>query len=204
MPSEYQLDHKKTNAYAPKIYNDPNMSEELKEIYRTLETRSVHEGRAIDTSFYQDMTQETLENFNRIGFECLFSLDEEICSRFIMEFYKTLRLDRYLEDNRLFMTFDINGHEFNISLDQFVELTSLPNQGICLYSDLWSLDQLKNTLEQVSPYYSSLPSLEDIHDRIHRRVTFKKQTKHGIVQKLPNQIEINELLDHLKPCELVI
>ncbi|GJY47899.1 hypothetical protein Tco_0437855, partial [Tanacetum coccineum] len=116
-------------------------------------------GRAIDTSFYQDMTQETLENFNRIGFECLLNLDEEICSRFIMEFYKTLRLDRYLEDNRLFMTFDINGHEFNISLDQFAELTSLPNQGICLYSDLWSLDQLENTLEQVPPYNSTLPSL---------------------------------------------
>ncbi|GJZ27100.1 hypothetical protein Tco_0571353 [Tanacetum coccineum] len=128
MPSECQLDHQKTIAYAPKIYHDPNMSEELREIYRTLEAWFVHEGRAIDITFYQDMTGDTLENYNRIGFQCLLSLDEEICPRFIMEFYKSLCLDRYLEDNRLFMTFDINGHEFNISLDQFVELTSLPNQ----------------------------------------------------------------------------
>ncbi|GKB82068.1 hypothetical protein Tco_0948963 [Tanacetum coccineum] len=101
MPSEYQIDHQKTIAYAPKIYNDPNMSDELKEIYRTLKARFVHAGRAIDITFYQDMTEETLEKFNRIGFECLLNLDEEICPRFIMEFYKTLRLDRYLEDNAL-------------------------------------------------------------------------------------------------------
>ncbi|GJR00513.1 hypothetical protein Tco_0523497 [Tanacetum coccineum] len=118
-----------------KFYNDPNMFEELKEIYKTLEARFVHEGRAIDITFYQDMTKETLESINRMGFECLFELDEEICPRFVMEFYKTLRLDRYLEDNRLFMTFDINGHEFNISLDQFVELTSHPNQAILSGAD---------------------------------------------------------------------
>ncbi|GJR83491.1 hypothetical protein Tco_0154276 [Tanacetum coccineum] len=113
-------------------------------------------GRAIDTSFYQDMIQETLEKFNRIGFECLLNLDEEIYPRFIMKLYKTLRLDRYLEDNRLFMTFDINGREFNISLDQFAKLTSLLSQGICLYSGIWSLDQLENSLEQVPPYNSNL------------------------------------------------
>nr|GEY11803.1 hypothetical protein [Tanacetum cinerariifolium] len=151
------------------------MSEELKEIYKTLETQFVHEERAINTSFYQDIIEETLEKFNRICFECLLNLDEELCPRFIMEFYKTLRLDRYSEDNRLFVTFDINGHEFNISLDQFVKLTSLPNQVICLYSDAWSLDQLEATLEQVPPYNSNLSSLEDIRYRIHQRVTFKKK-----------------------------
>ncbi|GKB76728.1 hypothetical protein Tco_0943623 [Tanacetum coccineum] len=30
--------------------------------------------------------------------------------------------------------------------DQFAELTSLPNQGICVYSDAWSLDQLEDNL----------------------------------------------------------
>ncbi|GKF05660.1 hypothetical protein Tco_0036328, partial [Tanacetum coccineum] len=71
----------KTIAYAPKINHDRNMSEELKEIYKALEKRYVHEGRTIDTTLYQDMTQESLEKFNRIGFECLLNLDEEICPR---------------------------------------------------------------------------------------------------------------------------
>ncbi|GJU58832.1 hypothetical protein Tco_1236598 [Tanacetum coccineum] len=41
MPSEYQQDYQKTLAYASKIYNDPNMSEELKEIYKALESSSL-------------------------------------------------------------------------------------------------------------------------------------------------------------------
>ncbi|GJS78793.1 hypothetical protein Tco_0728674 [Tanacetum coccineum] len=52
MPTEYKQDYKKTRAYAPKIYNDPNMSDALRDIYRTLESRYVHEGRTIDPSFY--------------------------------------------------------------------------------------------------------------------------------------------------------
>ncbi|GJY51859.1 hypothetical protein Tco_0442706 [Tanacetum coccineum] len=162
MPSEYQQDYKKTRADAPKIYNDPNMTNELKDVYKALESRYVHKGRTIDPSFYQDLNDKSLAKFTNIGFDCLLSLDEQICPRFIMEFYKTLHLDTNLNDNRLFIQFDINGHPFNLSLDQFAELTSLPNQGICLYSDAWSLDHLEKTLEQIPPYNSTLPSFEDI------------------------------------------
>ncbi|GJR82432.1 hypothetical protein Tco_0153217 [Tanacetum coccineum] len=41
MPNEYQQDYKKTLAYAPKLYNDPNMSKPLKKIYRALERRNL-------------------------------------------------------------------------------------------------------------------------------------------------------------------
>ncbi|GKA99448.1 retrovirus-related pol polyprotein from transposon TNT 1-94 [Tanacetum coccineum] len=56
MPSEYQQDYKKTRAYALKIYNDPNMSNALRNIYRTLESRYVREGGTIDPSFYNDLS----------------------------------------------------------------------------------------------------------------------------------------------------
>nr|GEW55105.1 retrovirus-related Pol polyprotein from transposon TNT 1-94 [Tanacetum cinerariifolium] len=82
MPSEYQQDYKKTRAYAPKIYNDPNMSDELRDIYRTLESRYVHEGRIIDSSFYNDLSNDSVAKFIDIGFDCLLSLDEQICPRF--------------------------------------------------------------------------------------------------------------------------
>ncbi|GKB66900.1 hypothetical protein Tco_0928312 [Tanacetum coccineum] len=160
MPSEYQQDYKKIRAYAPKIYNDPNMTNELKNVYRALESRYVHEGRTIDPSFYQDLNDESLAKFTNIGFDCLLSLDEKICPRLIMEFYKPLRLDRNLNDNRLFIQFDINEHLFNLSLDLFAELTSLPNQGICFYSDAWSLDHLEKTLEQISPTTQPYPLLK--------------------------------------------
>ncbi|GJZ97243.1 hypothetical protein Tco_0669696 [Tanacetum coccineum] len=63
MPREYQQDYKKTRAYAPKIYNDPNMSDALRNIYRTLESRYVHKGRTIDPSFYNDLSDDSVAKF---------------------------------------------------------------------------------------------------------------------------------------------
>ncbi|GJW26926.1 hypothetical protein Tco_0040737 [Tanacetum coccineum] len=85
MSSKYQQDYKKTRAYTVKIYNDPNMTEELRDIYRALETRYFHEGRTIDLSFYRDLNDDSMAKFANIGFDCLLSLDEEICPRTIHE-----------------------------------------------------------------------------------------------------------------------
>ncbi|GJT90583.1 retrovirus-related pol polyprotein from transposon TNT 1-94 [Tanacetum coccineum] len=78
MPSEYQQDYKKTRTYALKIYNDPNMSNALRDIYRTLESRYVHEGRTIDPSFYNDLSDDSVAKFTAIGFDSLLALYEEI------------------------------------------------------------------------------------------------------------------------------
>ncbi|GJX73099.1 hypothetical protein Tco_0311694 [Tanacetum coccineum] len=69
MPSEYQQDYKKTRAYAPKIYNDPNISDELRDIHRTLESRYVHEGRTIDPSFYNNLSDESVAKFTTIAIQ---------------------------------------------------------------------------------------------------------------------------------------
>ncbi|GKB01855.1 hypothetical protein Tco_0829899 [Tanacetum coccineum] len=204
MPSEYQQDYKKTHAYAPKIYNDPNMSDALRDVYRDLESRYVHEGRTIDPSFYNDLSDDLVAKFTAIGFDCLLSLDEQICPRFIFEFYKTLRLERD-SNNHFLIQFVINNHHFNLSLAQFTELTHLPNRGICIYSDAWGLDELEKTLKQIKPYNSQLPALDDIRNLIYRITVHEKVNKEGnTIYKLPNQIETHELLDHLRPCELVI
>ncbi|GJR71282.1 copia protein [Tanacetum coccineum] len=204
MPSEYQQDYKKTCAYAPKIYNEPNMSDTLRDIYRTLESRYVYKGRNIDPSFYNDLSDDSVAKLTAIGFECLLSLDEQICPRFIFEFYKTLKLERD-SNNHFSFEFIINNHLFNLSLTQFSKLTYLLNQGIYIYSDAWGLDELEKTLEQIEPYNSSLPALDDIRNLIHRRTVHEKIDKEGsTIHKLPNQIETNKLFDHLRPYELVI
>ncbi|GKD54218.1 hypothetical protein Tco_1287605 [Tanacetum coccineum] len=161
MLSEYQQDYKKTCAYTLKIYNDPNMSNALRDIYRTLESRYVHEGRAIDPSFYNDLSDDSVAKFTAIGFDCLLALDEKIYPMFIYDFYKTLRLERD-STNHFSIQFTINNHHFNISLAQFAEDTYLPNQGICIYSDAWGLDELEKTLEQIKPYNSRLPAIDDV------------------------------------------
>ncbi|GKB86655.1 hypothetical protein Tco_0958927 [Tanacetum coccineum] len=143
MPSEYQQDYKKTRAYAPQIYNDPNMTKELRDIYRTLESRYVHEGRTIDPSFYKDLSDDSVAKFTAIG--------------------------------------------------------------ICIYSDAWGLDELEKTLEQIQPYKSRLLAIDDIRNLIHQRTIHEKVDKDGkTIHKLPNQIKTNEILDHLRPCELVL
>ncbi|GKA32763.1 retrovirus-related pol polyprotein from transposon TNT 1-94 [Tanacetum coccineum] len=180
MPSEYQQDYKKTRSCALKIYNDPNMSGSLTDIYRALKSRYVHEGRTIDPSFYNDRSDDLVAKFTAIGFNCLLSLDEQIYPRFIFEFYKTLKRERD-SNNHFSIQFVINNHHFNLSLAQFAELTYLPNQGICL------------------------PALDDIRNLIHRRTVHEKADKEGnTIHELPNQIETNELFNHLRPCELVI
>ncbi|GJU00630.1 hypothetical protein Tco_1110968 [Tanacetum coccineum] len=122
----------------------------------------------------------------------------------IFEFYKTLRLERD-SNNHFLIQFVIKNHHFNLYLAQFAELTHLPNRGICIYSDAWGLDELEKTLEQIEPYNSQLPTLDDIRNLIHRRTVHEKVDKEGnTIYKLPNQIETHELLEHLRPCELVI
>nr|GEZ31702.1 hypothetical protein [Tanacetum cinerariifolium] len=67
MPSEYRQDYKKIRAYALEIYNDHNMSDTLRDIYRILESRFVHEGRTIDPSFYNDLSDDSVAKFTAIG-----------------------------------------------------------------------------------------------------------------------------------------
>ncbi|GJX13782.1 hypothetical protein Tco_0205540 [Tanacetum coccineum] len=180
------------------------MSNTLRDVYKALESRYVHEGRTIDPSFYSDLSDDLVANFKAIGFDCLLSLDEQICPRFIFKFYKTFKLERD-SNNYLSIKFIINNHHFNLSLTQFAKLTNLPNQGICIYSDAWSLDELEKTLEQIKPYNSRLPALDDIRNLIHRRTIHEKVDKEGnTIHKFPNQIETNEIFEHLRPCELVI
>nr|GEY55998.1 hypothetical protein [Tanacetum cinerariifolium] len=81
MPSKYQQDYKKTRAYALKIYNGLNMTEELRDIYRAFEIRYVHEERTIDPSFYRDLSDDSVAKFASIGFDCLLCQDEQICPR---------------------------------------------------------------------------------------------------------------------------
>nr|GFA07171.1 hypothetical protein [Tanacetum cinerariifolium] len=57
------------------------MSDALRDIYRTLESRYVHEGRTIDTSFYNDLSDDSVAKFTAIGFDCLLALDDQIFPR---------------------------------------------------------------------------------------------------------------------------
>nr|GEU74022.1 hypothetical protein [Tanacetum cinerariifolium] len=165
------------------------MSDSLRDIYKALESRYVHKGITIDPSFYNDLSDDSVAKFTAIGFNYLLSLDEQICPRFIFEFYRILKLERD-SNNHFKIQFVISNHHFNLSLAQFTELNHLPNQGICIYSDAWGLNELEKTLKQIEPYNSRLHALDDIHKLIHRRTVHEKIDKEGnTIYKFPNQIK---------------
>ncbi|GJU40442.1 hypothetical protein Tco_1193399 [Tanacetum coccineum] len=147
----------------------------------TLESGYVHEGRTIDPSFYNDLSDDSMAKFTNIGFDCLLSLDEEICLRISKETWHQAHL--------------MNGT--NLSLGKCPLLR--------LNNDAWGLNELEKTLKQIEPYNSRLLAINDIRNLIHRRTVHEKIDKEGnTIHKLPNQIETNELFNHLRPCELVI
>ncbi|GJW44461.1 hypothetical protein Tco_0073260 [Tanacetum coccineum] len=114
-----------------------------------------------------------------------------------MDIYRALE-SRYVHEGR---TIDQSFYR-DLSDDSVAKFTNI---GICIYSDAWGLDELEKTLEQIPPYNSRLPAIDDIRNLIHRRTTHEKINKEGkAIYKLLNQIETNELFDHLRPCELVI
>ncbi|GJX91912.1 hypothetical protein Tco_0345238 [Tanacetum coccineum] len=100
----------------------------------------------------------------------------------------------------------MRGYELTLSKDPNQSSAKGRNHGYTLqHSDAWGLDELEKTLEQIEPYNSRLPVLDDIRNLIYKRTVHEKIDKEGnTIYKLPNQIETSELFDHLRPCELVI
>nr|GEU86882.1 hypothetical protein [Tanacetum cinerariifolium] len=57
------------------------MNKEIRDIYRALQSRYVHEEKSIYLSFYRDLSDDSVAKFASISFDCLLSLDEQICPR---------------------------------------------------------------------------------------------------------------------------
>nr|GEU85110.1 hypothetical protein [Tanacetum cinerariifolium] len=68
------------------------MDEELRESYRTLEKRIVHEGRIVTPSFIFE--NNMLPFFQVVGLEPFLTLNEPICPRFLIEFYHSREVKR--------------------------------------------------------------------------------------------------------------
>ena len=81
MSREYNFDHRLTNIYIPDISREPNTPGNHVFGFNNLETRFFHEGHIVDSSlvFQKDINT----SFRTIGFECLLTINEKICPRFV-------------------------------------------------------------------------------------------------------------------------
>ncbi|GKA93657.1 retrovirus-related pol polyprotein from transposon TNT 1-94 [Tanacetum coccineum] len=133
-----------TKSYVPTISNENYIPDILKPIIRNLECRSIHEGRPISPESNKYDNIQTL--FQVIKLSKIYELHEEICPRFLLEFYSSMEITK--DDNlNIFLTFWALKRTFKFSLELFASILSIPYEGECSYSEEPSLDSLKTNQE---------------------------------------------------------
>ncbi|GJV24233.1 hypothetical protein Tco_1376928 [Tanacetum coccineum] len=111
----------------------------IKEKIRNLEERYIHEGRVVFDNFTDLNYVQSLFDF--IKFECLLEINEQVCPRFILEFYSQYRLS-YSDEGEMFVKFVIQNQLFSYSLKNFAQILGVPYEGACVFTDRWRLDKL--------------------------------------------------------------
>jgi hypothetical protein len=139
MPPATFSDHKETLNYLPKHHRTKGLTKDQVETFKGIEKRYVHEGITIDPSFLKGTSIR--QNFAAINLDCLLDIDEQICPRFILEFYATISLF-FDDDGEFSLTFTTNQIPNIISLKDFATILGVPNVGTCLYTDKWPLSSL--------------------------------------------------------------
>ncbi|GJV74069.1 retrovirus-related pol polyprotein from transposon TNT 1-94 [Tanacetum coccineum] len=76
-----------------------------------------------------------------VEFECLLEISDQICPRFILEFYSQYQIN-YSDEGEMFIEFVIQNQFFSYSLEEFAQILDIPCEGACVFTDKWSLDKL--------------------------------------------------------------
>ncbi|GJV21749.1 hypothetical protein Tco_1370769 [Tanacetum coccineum] len=196
MPRKSSEDYKNTSHYIPKISHE--FRSPIKEKLRNLEERYIHEGRVVFENFTDLNYVRSLFHF--VEFECLLEIREQVCPRFILEFYSQYRLS-YSDEGQMFVEFIIQNQLFSYSLENFAQIFDVPCEGACVFTDRWRLDELAHGIPSDGPYQTNHPSIEDIISSIQidregqvRRIRHKEE-----IDVHDYQILTREIIPTLKP-----
>ncbi|GJW49375.1 retrovirus-related pol polyprotein from transposon TNT 1-94 [Tanacetum coccineum] len=157
MPRKSSEDHKNTRVYIPMISNEYRTP--IKEKLRNLESRYIHDGRVVFDNFADLNYVRTMFSF--VEFECLLEINDQICPRFILEFYSQYQIN-YSDEGEMFIEFMIQNQFFSYSLEEFAQILDIPCEGACVFTDKWSLDELAYGVPTDGPYQTNPPSPDDI------------------------------------------
>ncbi|GJY18844.1 retrovirus-related pol polyprotein from transposon TNT 1-94 [Tanacetum coccineum] len=198
MPHKSSDDYKNTRHYIPMIsheYRSP-----LKERLRNLESRYIHEGRVVFDDFADLNYVRSLFHF--LEFECLLEINDQICPRFILEFYSQYQIN-YSDEGKMFIKFVIQNQFSSYSLEEFAQILDIPCEGACVFTNKWSLDELANGVHTDGPYQTNPLSPDDI-------ISYIQIDREGQVRRIRHEEEINvheyqiltrEIVPTLKPLE---
>ncbi|GJY60412.1 hypothetical protein Tco_0461069 [Tanacetum coccineum] len=140
MPNSIQVDHRDTAYYIPMYHRTGGFTSHEREVYKSLVTRLFHEGRVVLPDFLKN--EPNLRNtFAAIGFDCLLDIDEQICPIFVLQFYKSVRLIRNLNET-LSIVFVIDNVEIVLTLKNFARILKIPGEGVCVYTSEWPISSL--------------------------------------------------------------
>ncbi|GJQ95763.1 hypothetical protein Tco_0006902 [Tanacetum coccineum] len=175
----------------------------IKEKLRNLKSRYIHEGRVVFNDFADLNYVRSLFSF--VEFECLLEINDQICPRFILEFFSQYQLN-YSDEGQMFVEFVIQNQFFSYSLKDFAQILDIPCEGACVFTDKWSLEELAYGVPMDGPYQTNPPYPDNIISsiRIDRegqvsRISHKKE-----IDVHEYQILTREILTTFKPLEEII
>ncbi|GJS82284.1 hypothetical protein Tco_0748825 [Tanacetum coccineum] len=126
---------------------------------------------------------------------CLIDINEQICPRFILEFYSQFLLS-YNDDGEIIVEFMFQDQYYSFSLEEFAKILRVPCEGACVFTDKWALYELANGLPGDGLYQTFLPSLDDIITLVHvdregpvTRIRHKKEIDVIEYQVLTHEID---------------
>ncbi|GJT87982.1 hypothetical protein Tco_1069699 [Tanacetum coccineum] len=143
--------------------------------------------------------------FHFVEFECLLEINEQVCPRFILEFYSQYRLS-YSDEGQMLVEFVIQNQYFSFSLEDFAQILRIPCDVACVFSDRWSLDELVYGAPLEGPCQTNIPSPDDI-------ISYVREDRKGQVTRIRHQEEVEvqdyqiltrEIVSTLKPWEEII
>ncbi|GJT07806.1 hypothetical protein Tco_0842268 [Tanacetum coccineum] len=201
MPRKSSKDYKNTRHYI--LINSHEFRPPIKEKIRNLEERYIHEGRVVFDNFTDLNYVRSLFDF--IEFECLLEINEQVCPRFILEFYSQYHLS-YSDEGEIFVEFVIQNQLFSYSLENFAQILGVPCEGVCVFTDRWRLDELVYGIPSDGPYQTNPPSIEDIilSIRIDREGQVRRIHHEEEIDVHDYQILTREIIPTLKPLEEII
>ncbi|GKD78783.1 hypothetical protein Tco_1341404 [Tanacetum coccineum] len=201
MPRKSSEDYKNTRDYIPIISHQ--FRTPIREKLRNLEQRCIHEGRVVFDNFTDLNYVRSLFEF--IEFECLLEINEQVCPRFILEFYSQYQLS-YSDEGEMFVEFVIQNQLFSYSLENFAQILGVPCEGACVFSDRWRVDELIYGIPTDGPYQTNLPPVEDIISsiRVDRDGQVRRIRHEEEIDVLEYQVLTREIEPSLKPLEEII
>ena len=191
MPHIYDFDLSRTLSYIPKVSSEPYLPVDFVQSFKNVESRGIHEGRTVDP---QLIAQEQIDiAFHAIGFDSLLTINEQICPRFILEYFREIKIKRN-QDNSISFRAWVGSYRFSLSLKEFAQILEIPCQGQCAYSYKLELNSLVENREEEGPYLSYIPSQTEL-------ISLLCNSPDVLC---PKRIRIRELRRNLQPMAIIL